>query len=227
MLSSVPRRPLYTAFQKHLQCKIPTYEPGSRRLFTAAILYVYNFNNFVAMCKVLLGILHWKTKRCDYFFWGLASTPSQISPNISSATMCLFWHFSFPRTDPVVHYLRHHFVCWCLVQECTIKIFSVKHTSEFTAQLMVYKNNGYLIYLLTAIWLTPSGSNTVHIYTQTIHRTTQLIWEECRPCPIFASYTLYIDILCSVALIILFHTTNRPAFHLTCVKKTEKHQPCY
>jgi len=44
--------------------------------------------------------------------------------------------------------------------------------------------------LLTAIGLTPGGSSTVHIYTQTIHRTTQLIWEECRPCPVFASYTL-------------------------------------
>ena len=32
--------------------------------------------------------------------------------------------------------------------------------------------------------------STVHIYTQTIHRTTQLIWEECGPCPVFASYTL-------------------------------------
>ena len=31
-----------------------------------------------------------------------------------------------------------------------------------------------LIYLLTVIGLTPSGSSTVHIYTQTIHRTTQL-----------------------------------------------------
>jgi len=30
-----------------------------------------------------------------------------------------------------------------------------------------------MIYLLTAIWLTPGGSSTVHIYTQTIHRTTQ------------------------------------------------------
>ena len=46
------------------------------------------------------------------------------------------------------------------------------------------------IYLLTAIGLTPGGSSTVHIYTQTIHRTTQLIWEECGPCPVFASYTL-------------------------------------
>jgi len=29
------------------------------------------------------------------------------------------------------------------------------------------------IYLLTATGLTPGGSNTVHIYTKTIHRTTQ------------------------------------------------------
>ena len=30
------------------------------------------------------------------------------------------------------------------------------------------------LYLLTVIGLTPGGSSTVHIYTQTIHRTTQL-----------------------------------------------------
>ena len=58
-----------------------------------------------------------------------------------------------------------------------------------------------MIYLLTAIGLTPGGSSTVHIYTktvhrktqltQTIHRTTQLTnWEECGPCPVFASYTV-------------------------------------
>ena len=64
-----------------------------------------------------------------------------------------------------------------------------------------------IIYLLTAIGLTPGGSSTVHIYTQTVHRTTQLTtlvekfseirtqngqtnWEECGPCPVFASYTL-------------------------------------
>jgi hypothetical protein len=29
------------------------------------------------------------------------------------------------------------------------------------------------IYLLTAIWLSPGGSSTVHIYTQTIHRKIQ------------------------------------------------------
>ena len=54
------------------------------------------------------------------------------------------------------------------------------------------------IYLWTAIWLSPGGSSTVHIYTQTIHRTIQnnntynntTILEECGPCPVLASYTL-------------------------------------
>jgi hypothetical protein len=57
-----------------------------------------------------------------------------------------------------------------------------------------------VLYLLTAIGLTPVGSSTVHIYTQTIHRTTQLTtlvisisgirtqigqtnWKKCEPCP--------------------------------------------
>jgi uncharacterized integral membrane protein len=31
-----------------------------------------------------------------------------------------------------------------------------------------------MIYLLTTIGLTPGGSSTVHVYTQTIRRTTQL-----------------------------------------------------
>jgi len=43
--------------------------------------------------------------------------------------------------------------------------------------------------LLTAIGLTPGGSSTVHIYTQITHKT-QLICEECRACPVSASYTL-------------------------------------
>jgi len=30
-----------------------------------------------------------------------------------------------------------------------------------------------MIYLLTAIGLPPAGSSTVHIYTQTVHRTMQ------------------------------------------------------
>jgi hypothetical protein len=57
-----------------------------------------------------------------------------------------------------------------------------------------------MIYLLTAIGLTPGGSSTVHIYTQTVRRTThtkkQYIEQhknklkQCGPCPVLASYTL-------------------------------------
>ena len=55
-----------------------------------------------------------------------------------------------------------------------------------------------LIYLLTAIGLSPGGSSTVHIYTQTKHRTTQnkqYIEQhnnlgKCGPCPVLASYPL-------------------------------------
>jgi len=35
-----------------------------------------------------------------------------------------------------------------------------------------------VIYLLTAIGLSPGGSSTVHTYTQTIHRTTQITTEK-------------------------------------------------
>ena len=47
-----------------------------------------------------------------------------------------------------------------------------------------------MIHLLTAVGFSPCTSSTVHIYTQTIHRTTQLTSEECRLCPVFASYIL-------------------------------------
>ena len=53
-----------------------------------------------------------------------------------------------------------------------------------------------MIYFSTAIGFTPGGSSTVQIYTQTIHRTTQITTqittnlEECGLCPVFASFTL-------------------------------------
>jgi len=35
-----------------------------------------------------------------------------------------------------------------------------------------------MIYLLTSIGLSPGGSLTVHIFTETIHRTTQMTIEQ-------------------------------------------------
>jgi uncharacterized integral membrane protein len=46
---------------------------------------------------------------------------------------------------------------------------------RFTTEKGLPRRYGcFMIYLLTAIGLTSGGSSTVHIYTQTIHRTTQL-----------------------------------------------------
>ena len=55
-----------------------------------------------------------------------------------------------------------------------------------------------MIYLLTAIGLSLGGSSTVHIYTQTLNKTTQNKQYlekhnnlgKCGPCPVLASYIL-------------------------------------
>jgi len=46
-------------------------------------------------------------------------------------------------------------------------------TNELNKYCRVRSQLFHLIYLLTAIGLSTGGSSTVHIYTQTIHRTTQ------------------------------------------------------
>jgi hypothetical protein len=38
-----------------------------------------------------------------------------------------------------------------------------------TAIIHIYIYIYDMVYLITAIWLTPGGSSTVHIYTQTVH----------------------------------------------------------
>jgi hypothetical protein len=37
-----------------------------------------------------------------------------------------------------------------------------------------------VIYLSTAVGFTPGGNNTIHIYTQTIHRTRQITTEQLK-----------------------------------------------
>ena len=49
-----------------------------------------------------------------------------------------------------------------------------------------------LIYLLTAIGLSPGGSTHLHTNNTNSNRTTQIQTnvEKCRPCPVFTSFTL-------------------------------------
>jgi len=58
--------------------------------------------------------------------------------------------------------------CWHAGRTCTVRVFCC--VSDLYC--------AYMMYLLTAIGLSPGGSSTVHIYTQTIHRTTQITTEQ-------------------------------------------------
>jgi len=51
-------------------------------------------------------------------------------------------------------------------------------SSPTTSSVGHYRSVVDMIYLLIAIGWTTGGSSTVHIYTQTIHRTTQLTIEK-------------------------------------------------
>jgi hypothetical protein len=74
--------------------------------------------------------------------------------------------------------------------------YSVYHIPEYLyiLQYLIW----YDMIYLTAIGWPAGGSSTVHIYTQTIHRTTQnkqyieqhKNLEECGPCPVFAGLIL-------------------------------------
>jgi hypothetical protein len=61
---------------------------------------------------------------------------------------------------------------------------------KLNATVVICILKSILIYLLPEAGLTPGGGSTVHSYTQTVQRTTQLIWEECGLCPVFASSTV-------------------------------------
>jgi hypothetical protein len=70
---------------------------------------------------------------------------------------------------------------WSCTRARVLKHYMVRYEGVIRLYPKVYI--WYDIYLLTAVGLTPGGSSTVHIYTQTIHRTTQLIWKSagCAP----------------------------------------------
>jgi hypothetical protein len=111
------------------------------------------------------------------------------SPQVSCCTGS-FW------TRTVMIYCYH-----CIILQ-TITFFhnSIYLKNSPVRKICVEKGKNLTWYdiFLTAIELTPGGSSTVHIYTQTIHRTTQKQYigqhknklEQCGPCPVLASYTL-------------------------------------
>jgi hypothetical protein len=113
---------------------------------------------------------------------------------------CTYFDIHYVTRFSLSFYTVHDIICrltsWICPSKCQIQLRRDSVLKHWTSQ----RESLILIYLLTAVGLTLSGSSTVHIYTQTIHRTTQLTthrttllttnWEEWGPCPIFVSYTL-------------------------------------
>ena len=88
-------------------------------------------------------------------------------------------------------------VCKTIIYFTSIWFVSCQNSSRYGVMVkeelvgfLIYD----MIYVSTAIALSPGGSSTVHIYTQTIHRTTQnkqYIEQhnnlgDCGPCPVLA-----------------------------------------
>jgi len=67
--------------------------------------------------------------------------------------------------------LRHIYLepLWKIIRIANDFCYKISLSNVIIIDLIWYD----IMYLLTAIKLTPGGSSTVHIYLQTIHRTTQ------------------------------------------------------
>jgi len=65
---------------------------------------------------------------------------------------------------------RKHF---CVSSATMVRLYYATGTVHLLSSFRTAQKCTMMIYLLTAIGLSPGGSSTVHIYTQTIHRTTR------------------------------------------------------
>ena len=96
-------------------------------------------------------------------------------------SICLVYLFVCPstwNTSAPIGWIFMKFDIWVYffrkpVLKIQISLKCDKKNDSFTWRLCEFIMIWYLdmIYLLTAIGLSPGGSSTVHIYTQTIHRT--------------------------------------------------------
>jgi hypothetical protein len=87
---------------------------------------------------------------------------ARLSPRYEGKTRgyhCSHWASDDGRKTPEI--------CWAVNKRQDNKL------ENCCMWLVIYLNWNDVIYLLTAVALTHAGSSTVHIYTKTIHRTTQ------------------------------------------------------
>ena len=92
--------------------------------------------------------------------------------------LSLFCHAKVTISPVKLSFINFNILLLCfrkfaLVQSCDVLYASINSERLKMHFNFLYVLMYYMIYLLTTIELTHGGSSTVHIYTQTIHRTTQ------------------------------------------------------
>ena len=129
---------------------------------------------------------HWCTTHIVHFLLPYFTTKTWLSYTVNASyelSACCLWVLYSLALDS----LKASSFCFsfsCVYLAYNTVYYPDQQIQDIYIYIYIY------IYLLTAIGFVHAGSSTVHIYTQTIHRKTQLIWEQCGPCPVFASCTL-------------------------------------
>ena len=74
-------------------------------------------------------------------------------------------------------------LCYCLLLITGITLFLIVYIIT-----LIPDGKIILMYLLTAVGLSPGGSSTVHIYTQTIHRSNIYYDRQSQQCFLLTCY---------------------------------------
>jgi hypothetical protein len=118
------------------------------------------------MCS---NLLHDAKRRCHLgrfsaLFLGNVWDSSSLTPAVLIEVFS--WLFSLPPG-------KSHGNGLSGTTDSSLQILFLSRRFELTCCFYLMTFKSIMIYLLTAIGLIPGGSSTVHIYTQTVHRTTK------------------------------------------------------
>ena len=118
----------------------------------------------------LLALL-WMCQIMLYFRFNQSHTAQYIKKQLTSLSLsCSMFHDIVPELQIHEDELLNH-ISFSQLTRCLIKWVSVIRCVIYVFMLSAAKID--MIYLSTAIGLTPGGSDTVHIYLKTMHRTTK------------------------------------------------------
>jgi hypothetical protein len=172
----------------------------TRRILIKFNIWVFFFENLLRKCNFKLKY----DKNNGQITWGPRYTYDNVSPNSSKMTSVSKKKF-YRKPKHTRYAAKHFFSENCAFHEIMSKNVPYDNTVRcmrfacWETNALTHTqpgNNGYanapqyfvinsihfrifdIIYLLIVIGLSPGGSSTVHIYTQTVHRTTQITTEQ-------------------------------------------------